>query len=300
MPDVNRFVPAPLSAGADSRRPQLTSRVYPLRLPLPPDQENGWKPYPVFRGSTGDVQDLSCHVSTLRQNHSPHPPHTHKEEELLFVLAGEVDLTLPDLRAAGGHERRRLKAGQLVYYPAHFAHTLETVSQTPANYLMFKWHAESAATDAALAFAQLDVFDPSRPGEVQEGYRKRPVFQGPTAYLRKLHCHATTLTPGAGYEPHVDAYDVAIVVLDGEVETLGQRVGPHGVIFYPAGESHGMRNPGDTVARYVVFEFHGSRTALKAALPKMPPLFLARLTDRRRWKSKLRHLSKRLSQRLRR
>jgi redox-sensitive bicupin YhaK (pirin superfamily) len=58
----------------------------------------------------------------------------------------------------------------------------------------------------------------------------------------------------------VDAYDVAIIVLEGEVETLGQRVAPHGVIFYAAGEAHGLSNPGTTTARYLVFEFHGSRT----------------------------------------
>ena len=78
--------------------------------------------------------------------------------------------------------------------------------------------------------------------------------------LAEAHCHASTLPAGEGYRPHIDHYDVAIVVLEGEVETLGERVGPHGVIFYAAGEPHGMRNPGQTVARYVVFEFHGGRT----------------------------------------
>jgi hypothetical protein len=51
---------------------------------------------------------------------------------------------------------------------------------------------------------------------------------------------------------------VAIIVLEGEVESLGKRVRPHSVIFYGAGEPHGMRNPGGSIARYAVFEFHGS------------------------------------------
>jgi hypothetical protein len=37
-------------------------------------------------------------------------------------------------------------------------------------------------------------------------------------------------------------------------------VRPYGVIFYPAGESHGMSNPGPSVAKYLVLEFHGDRS----------------------------------------
>jgi hypothetical protein len=91
---------------------------------------------------------------------------------------------------------------------------------------------------------------------VESGFSTRLVFEGPTRYLRKLQCHTTLLGPGAGYEPHSDKHDVCIVVLEEEVETLGQRIAPHGVIFCAAGEPHGMRNPGGATARYIVFEFH--------------------------------------------
>ena len=64
------------------------------------------------------------------------------------------------------------------------------------------------------------------------------------------------LKPGGGYEPHMDSHEVVIIVLEGEVETLGRRVGPHGVIFYATDEPHGMHNPGDKTAKYIVFEFH--------------------------------------------
>jgi hypothetical protein len=68
------------------------------------------------------------------------------------------------------------------------------------------------------------------------------------------------MQPGGGYAPHVDAYDVAILVLEGTVETLGQTCGPNTVIFYAAGESHGMRNVGPIPARYIVWEFHAPGT----------------------------------------
>ena len=54
------------------------------------------------------------------------------------------------------------------------------------------------------------------------------------------------------------------------METLGQRVGPHSVIFCPAGEPHGIRNPGEVVAKYIVFEFHGNQTGLGADQTSTP------------------------------
>ena len=273
----NRVVPGPVATGRARNRMQLTGRIHPLRLPLEPDEQSGWKPYPAFSGSTANVSSLSCHASVLLQGHSPHPPHTHAEEEVLLVLGGEVELVFSET------ERNHLRAGELVYYPVDFAHTLQTVSAEPATYVMFKWSGERAGSDSSLPFGCF---------ETVTGSGLRVLFEGPTAYLRKLQSHVTVLEPGEGYEPHVDAHDVAIVVLEGEVETIGGRAGPHDVIFFVAGEAHGMRNVGGTVARYVVFEFHG-RTSLATGAPSAAEALLAKLRDPRRWKRKLKKLLRR-------
>jgi uncharacterized cupin superfamily protein len=267
----NRVVPAPVaSRGAPGS--QLTSRIHPVRLPLEPDEQRGWKPYPAFKGSTASLPSISCHASVLAPGHSPHAPHEHVEEELLLLLAGEVDLVF------GEGERERLRPGEFVYYPAGFAHTLRTTSTEPSTYLMFKWRGDDVENDGTpLPFGRFDT----------EGHgRMRSLFTGPTRHLRKLHSHVTVLEPGDGYEPHADAYDVGIVVLEGEVETIGGRAVPHDVIFYPAGEAHGMRNVGQTPARYVVFEFHGATSLVRDA-PSPARALLAKLTDRRRWELKL-------------
>ena len=235
----------------------MTSKIYPLPIPLPPADNQLWQPHPLFRGSTPNMPDLSCHVSVLHQGHQPHPPHTHKDEELLLLLAGEIDVLLPDAPGLTEDHRMRLQPGQLVYYPAGFPHTLETVSAMPANYLMLKWQAPSTRTEALLSFCHFSVFDALGANAVEDGFCARRLFEGPTACLRKLQCHTSTLTPGAGYDPHIDPYEVAIIVLEGEVETIGERVGPYGVIFYQAGEPHGIFNPGKGIAKYLVFELHG-------------------------------------------
>lgn len=237
--------------------PLLTSRIYPVTLPLAPDVENGWKPYPVFNGSTSILTNLACHVSVLIKGYSPHPPHTHDEEEILICLRGELDLTVQDKSYPGGYQQKSLKAGQFVYYPAHFSHTLQAVSEAPANYMMFKWRSSLRQNGLSLAFGRFDAASFWEESKNKDGFSPRFVFEGPTNYLKKLHCHTSALTGGAGYNSHTDPYDVVIVVFEGEVETLGERIGPHSIIFYAAGKPHDMRNPDKKTAQYIVFEFHG-------------------------------------------
>jgi mannose-6-phosphate isomerase-like protein (cupin superfamily) len=291
---INRIVPAPMPGGLGWST-QLTSRIYPLGLPLPAAGDSGWTPHPLFSGSTADVRSMSCHASVLTPGRCPHPPHRHDEEELLLLLAGEVELVLPD---ASGDQRRRLRSGECVYYPARFTHTLETVGGEPANYLMFKWAGDGTSTrDPLLGFGRFDLSGATDGSGAEGTFHVRDLFAGPTAFLRTLHGHVSTLAPGSGYDPHIDAYDVAIVMLEGECETLGERVGPHSVIFYPAGEPHGMRNSGAVAATYVVFEFHGSQTALAAALPAPRPSLFLKLTDPRRWRRKFLNLARRVIRR---
>jgi hypothetical protein len=124
---------------------------------------------------------------------------------------------------------------------------------------MFKWRADRREKTELLEHRLIPY------GEVSantlqtdpSGFSTDRLFEGETTCLRRLQAHLTTLEPGAGYDPHVDAHDVAIVVLEGALETLGEKVGPDSVIFYAAGEPHGMRNVGDAPAVYLVFEFHG-------------------------------------------
>ncbi len=246
--------------GKGLAKPRVASGIYPLRIPLPRDNNRDWQPFPVFQGATASVRELSCHASVLVPNRCPHPPHRHQEEELLLLLAGEVDLVLPDAVHPPGHTRQRIQAGEFVYYPRHFAHTLQTQGLSAASYLMFKWSTTCHADRRDLAFGRFDMTSSGVDPQVGNGLVARAILAGPTAYLNRLTCHGSTLAPHAGYVPHIDAYDVAVVVLDGQVETLGQQATAHDVIFYAAGEPHGMHNPGDKAARYLVIEFHGRKT----------------------------------------
>ncbi len=278
MPNLNQLewpfrfkrsrVPVLLVSGGDSSRANyivpspepitsaLTSQFHPLKLPLPEDRVARWRPHHLFAGATPNVLHMSTHVSVLSPGHSPHAPHAHCEEEILVVLDGEAELVIA-LNEAGLNARcEQLRAGSFVYYPAFQFHTIRNVTAKPITYLMFKWTGLPRETEAPLETTI------SRTGDIRQigngPFSPQLVFEGPTHYLMKLHVHLTELQAGAGYLKHADAHDVAIIVLSGSVETMGRRFGRSGVIYFPAGEMHHMKNPGSATARYLVFEFHGS------------------------------------------
>ncbi len=265
----------------------LNSKIYPLQIPCPLSDDENWKPFPIFKGITGSLWRISCHISALAKGSSPHAPHTHEEEELLLLLCGTVNLRLPDTQSLVKNQSMNLKKGQFVYYPAYFAHTLQTISEAPANYLMFKWKTGLKNKDSELTFGCFDFFNNSEDLKVNHGFFSKIVLEGSTFYLRKLHCHTSILMPGSGYKSHSDIYDVAIIVLEGEVETLDKRARPYDVIFYAAGEPHGMYNPGKSIARYIVLEFHADGITLISKVSNLSIYILHKLTDLNFWKRKL-------------
>jgi mannose-6-phosphate isomerase-like protein (cupin superfamily) len=251
---ANRLVPAPPPA---TSLPMVTTSITQLALPID-SSTDAWHVLSAFRGPTASLTDMSCHASVLAPGHSPHPPHAHREEELLIPLHGQVELRIAEGPDGARPRVEQIGPGDFVYYPAGQHHTISNPQTSAVGYLMFKWYAPPSPRtngSAPLAtsiyhYADLAASPPAKPFDV------RPVFEGATTHLGRLHAHVTVLEPGGGYEPHVDAYDVAIVTLSGTIETLGQRVDPLSVVYYAAGERHGMRNVGTGVARYLVFEFH--------------------------------------------
>jgi quercetin dioxygenase-like cupin family protein len=194
----------------------------------------------------------------------------HVEEEILIILKGEADILIADGPQPDGARVERLRPGSFVYYPAFQHHTIRNSPESPVAYLMFKWRTASKKPQQVLG-TTFYHFDGTSSPDSAEGFAPRLLFESPTAHLGKLHAHITDLQPGAGYPPHADAYDVAIVVLSGQVETLGQTAEPFSVIYYSAGELHGMKNVGGTVARYLVFEFHGRPVEQPPAETTAPP-----------------------------
>jgi mannose-6-phosphate isomerase-like protein (cupin superfamily) len=94
----------------------------------------------------------------------------------------------------------------------------------------------------------------------------REFFEGPTATLEVLECHASTLNPGA--TNHIilkRPNDEVIIIKEGTLEAFTGdkwvRVGPGSVIFNAANTPQSMRNVGDVPATYHVIMFRPKQPA---------------------------------------
>ncbi len=93
----------------------------------------------------------------------------------------------------------------------------------------------------------------------------RSFFRIPTATLKELELHVTTLNPGqASHPPHRHPNEELVIIREGTVEALVQgewkRLGPGSVIFNASNQLHGLKNVGDVPAVYHVINWTSDAT----------------------------------------
>jgi len=125
---------------------------------------------------------------------------------------------------------------------------------------------ESKPVPAKLASTVFD-WEKMKPITTPNGVR-RDVFDGPTMTLDKVHCHITTLKPGANSgEPRLHLQEEVIVIKEGLVEATvdgrTQTAGPGSVFFFAANAVTRLRNAGDGPATYTVINYYTPLTPKK-------------------------------------
>lgn len=258
--DTNQIVPEPAPSAATELLPPMFSS--PIRPALPANGNAKWVPLHFFAAPTTGLDEMESHASVLAPDHSPHPPHAHIEEELLAVISGQAELLLPEPDSPENIATRPLNPGSFVYYPAYRPHSIRNPGPAPLVYVMLKWRGPPLEHETVM---QTQIWDTLPPENAPEPINFHGVFEGPTSFLDKLHVHLTLLRPGAGYPSHVDEHDVAILLLTGRIATNGVIHEAPSLIYFPGGAPHDMQNAGEALARYLVFEFHKSKTAVGIA-----------------------------------
>jgi quercetin dioxygenase-like cupin family protein len=228
--------------------------------PLPPRADTGAETFASirhFEGETPKLDYIECHTSVLAPGASPHPLHNHDEEEILLVVRGEAEIhTAADGRGTR-LARTTLRPGDFGYYPALQFHTIVNASAAPVMYTMFKWRNDIGRRGHrdTLTFGQTST------GIAPDGTPRQltKLVEFGTRWLDRLQAHLSIASPAASYPAHADPYDVAIVLIEGAIETLGQRLEAPAVLYHPARAMHGLAAVGDAPARYLVFEFDAQR-----------------------------------------
>ena len=100
---------------------------------------------------------------------------------------------------------------------------------------------------------------PTATGEV------RSIVRRPTATLRELEMHVTTLNPGlSSHPPHTHPNEELVIIDEGTVEVLSggkwQRIGPGSIVFNASNAPHALRNVGSGPARYHVVNWSTAAT----------------------------------------
>jgi quercetin dioxygenase-like cupin family protein len=87
----------------------------------------------VFQDPTATLDELEMHITTLNAGQSPHPPHTHPDEELIIVKEGSIESLLDG-------KTTPLGPGGIVFHASNQPHTVRNGGATPATYYVIKWN----------------------------------------------------------------------------------------------------------------------------------------------------------------
>jgi quercetin dioxygenase-like cupin family protein len=87
----------------------------------------------VFRSQTATLDELECHITTLKAGAKSHPPHVHPNEEVLIVRDGNVEVFYKNAWHPAG-------PGSVVFLTGTDPHGLRNAGTTPATYHVLAWH----------------------------------------------------------------------------------------------------------------------------------------------------------------
>jgi quercetin dioxygenase-like cupin family protein len=86
----------------------------------------------LFQAPTPTLDELECHITTLKPGESPHAPHKHPDEELIVIKEGTVQSTVNGLVKIVG-------PGSVIFQASNQLHGIKNVGTTQAIYHVIKW-----------------------------------------------------------------------------------------------------------------------------------------------------------------
>jgi (S)-ureidoglycine aminohydrolase len=93
---------------------------------------NGGGRRDFFERPTAMQKRFEMHVTTLKEGLKSHEPHTHRAEEIVWILEGETEMQL-------GNEIVKTDVGGFYYLGSNVSHAIKNIGKKPATYFAFQF-----------------------------------------------------------------------------------------------------------------------------------------------------------------
>ena len=117
---------------AQSNKTLMTSAVFYWEKIEVKETKNGSR-REFFRGPTATLDQLECHVTTVKAGEAAHAPHAHAEEELILVKEGIIE-------SNQNGDVKRVGPGSIIFQASNQTHGLRNAGTAPASYFVIKWY----------------------------------------------------------------------------------------------------------------------------------------------------------------
>jgi (S)-ureidoglycine aminohydrolase len=85
-----------------------------------------------FDRATAMFERFEMHVTTLNEGLATHQPHTHRAEEFVLIIKGEVEMQI-------GETFQKASAGDLIFLASEIPHALRNIGSERTEYFAFQW-----------------------------------------------------------------------------------------------------------------------------------------------------------------
>ncbi len=85
-----------------------------------------------FERPTVMTKRFEMHVTTLKEGIKSHEPHTHRAEEIVLIIDGNVEMQI-------GEGFKKASAGDLIFLGANVPHALKNIGKSSCRYFAFQW-----------------------------------------------------------------------------------------------------------------------------------------------------------------
>lgn len=98
----------------------------------------------VLRRPTATLAELESHITTLNPGQTPHPPHTHVNEEMIILKEGSLEAYVNGTWTP-------VSTGSMIFFGSNVPHSVRNSGTAPATYYVVNWSPHGLAKGGSAA-----------------------------------------------------------------------------------------------------------------------------------------------------